>query len=55
MNDITNPVFDTGYTKVTIIVQKATILVIIIPVAAALLESQKVCKCRCIGLDTETP
>ena len=58
LNDLTNPVLVTGYTKVTIIMQKANLpekLVYVIPVAAALLESQEVSKGCCIRLDTETP
>ena len=58
LNDLTNPVLVTGYTKVTIIMQKANLsgkLVYVIPVAAALLESQEVCESCCICLDTETP
>ena len=66
LNECANPF--TGYTKLAIIVQKATIinnnltfalakhvLEIIVPVAAALLESQEVSKGCCIGLDTEAP
>ena len=57
LNDLTNPVRITGFTKVTIIMQNAIRvgkLVSVIPVTAALLESEKVCKGSCISLDAET-
>ena len=45
-----------GYAKLAFLLQKASqILIIVVPVTAALLESQKVCQCSSISLDSETP